>query len=85
MVNTAPHLGHLIFVSFDTPHPSAKTPTIINTNTKLINLFIQFTSFHNTVSLLNAKPLRLENTFKRITKFLPPVKKKFFCFISSFP
>jgi hypothetical protein len=41
MVNTAPHFGHLIFVSFDTPaHPKENTAKRANTKEMLTHFLI---------------------------------------------
>jgi len=55
-VKTAPHFGHLIFVSLDTPHPREKTVNIANAKKTLINLFITL----HLLSSLNPNPLIYE-------------------------
>ena len=41
MVKTAPHFGHLIFVSFDVPaHPKEKTATSANAKNMLTHFLI---------------------------------------------
>jgi hypothetical protein len=49
MVKTAPHFGHLTFVSFDAPaHPKEKNAKRINTKNKLrifVHFFISGTPF----------------------------------------
>jgi hypothetical protein len=39
-VKTAPHLGHLIFASFCTPHPKEKTAKIANAMMMLTHFLI---------------------------------------------
>jgi hypothetical protein len=44
-VNTAPHFGHLIFVSPGVPQPKEKIANIANAKKILTILLITFTSF----------------------------------------
>jgi len=46
-VNTAPHFGHLIFVSPAVPHPKEKIANIANAKKIHTILLITFTSFHS--------------------------------------
>ena len=45
MVKTAPHFGHLIFASLDTPaHPKEKSASSVNPKKILAHLFITYWS-----------------------------------------
>jgi len=80
-VKTAPHFGHLIFASLDTPHPREKTVKIANAKKILRTLFITL----HLLSSLNPNPFIYKKVGcqqivqeKRITKILFLVKQKIF-------